>query len=113
MWGLAFPLLVPKQTIKISGLLGAGGLEDAFLLHIDLSFLVSDDGLPHGTWKKARVSNCVERLQDAKQEGMQSVRGEDFLCFALQQEPHGWEQQYGECLWARSLRPQVSMDPTA
>ena len=56
---MAFPLLVPEQGIRPGALVGAGGLEGVFLLYCDLSFLLGDGGLPHGTWKKARVSDCA------------------------------------------------------
>lgn len=58
--GLAFLLLVPKQAIKTGCLVCAGGLEGVSLLHCDLSFLLADNGLPHGIWKKkAKVSSSA------------------------------------------------------
>jgi len=50
--GLAFLLLVPKQATKVRCLVCAGGLEGISLLHCDLFFLLADNGLPHGVWKK-------------------------------------------------------------
>ena len=58
--GLAFLLLVPKQAIKSGCLVCAGGLEGVSLLRCDLSFLLADNGLPHGIWKKkAKVSSSA------------------------------------------------------
>ena len=34
-------------------------MEGVSLLHCDLSFLLGDGDLPHGTWKNARVSDCA------------------------------------------------------
>ena len=58
--GLAFLLLVPIQATKVRCLVCAGGLEGVSLLHCDLSFLLADNGLPHGIWKKkAKVSSSA------------------------------------------------------
>ena len=79
LWGLALLLLVPKQSVKGGGLVGAGCLEGVSLLHCDLS-LLADGGLPHGAWKKAKVSSSSGKgFGKKKQECMQYPGGEGSL----------------------------------
>jgi len=52
-------MLVPEQASKVRGLVGAGCLEGVSLLHCDLSFLLGNSRLPHGAWKKVKVSNTA------------------------------------------------------
>lgn len=56
LWGLPFPLLIPQEGIRPGGLVRPGCLEGVSLLYCDL---LDDSGLPHGAWKKVKVSNCA------------------------------------------------------